>query len=793
MSETPNETACAAKAVVRQRSWTSPSLTELPKLSQLTLASAIGGGGGTGGGGSTVFGILLALLALAGCSTVDRQAPEAATPPVLAGSIACHADVATGTVACDGPQHAISREIIGGQGRMVALRSTNVGYAAGVFSFDVTVQNLTSQTLGWDGTGFVSGFDSVIVFIESGPNVTNGTGAITVANASGTSTFTAGGQAYFNYDSLAPGQTSALRTWEFNVPGSVTTFDFTVQVAARVPDYTGVLRWAPVAEFTNAAGGVLKDIAANSSTDAIAVGSGGRTYRKAGGTWELLPVQVTEDWVAVEAIGGGKYLGATAGTVYLFDRNVWRPLYTPGFPILSLSGTAVDRIIVGGFEQLRWLGTGGWQSAGIGGRTYKWVAALGGDQAVALATQSGQVRLNFNSATVTSTSDGFDHTAFYAGLNGNFGFGAMNGGVPPSYIKDDASGFLYGPKNDTIVDAVDFGAAAAERWAVMRSTTSGVSVLRHRSTGGTWSTVATLPGPVVRMTQDSAGGLYLLFDDGIRRWNGSGVVDELRMTDSLTAIWGDDTLAFVGTASGKVWRYSGGSWADLGAASGSSILSIHGLPGGYAYALDVAGQLLWYDGSTWGLAGTFPGATAMYAFAMNDLAITISAPGLSIVLHGDPAAFANEANPAGVTAAVRAIWGTSSTDFWLVGDGGNIMYYDGSSYAWDQFYSDDLLAIHGDNNSDIWISGKNGVRLHKAGAMWIGWDGGPTVSAIWTPRGDWAYYSLATGQITAYNSSGGAFNDATIPFANGEVRQFSGVSTNSLWALIGNGLYRGMR
>jgi hypothetical protein len=37
--------------------WTPPAVTELPRLTDLTLVTGppIGGGGGTGGGGSTVF------------------------------------------------------------------------------------------------------------------------------------------------------------------------------------------------------------------------------------------------------------------------------------------------------------------------------------------------------------------------------------------------------------------------------------------------------------------------------------------------------------------------------------------------------------------------------------------------------------------------------------------------------------------------------------------------------------------------------------------------------------------
>jgi hypothetical protein len=42
-------------AAEEKRAWTAPSVTELPRLTDLTLQTGIGGGGDTGGSGSTVF------------------------------------------------------------------------------------------------------------------------------------------------------------------------------------------------------------------------------------------------------------------------------------------------------------------------------------------------------------------------------------------------------------------------------------------------------------------------------------------------------------------------------------------------------------------------------------------------------------------------------------------------------------------------------------------------------------------------------------------------------------------
>jgi hypothetical protein len=47
----------ATRPAAPKRAWTTPSVSDLPRLTELTLQTGpfIPGGGGTGGGGSTVF------------------------------------------------------------------------------------------------------------------------------------------------------------------------------------------------------------------------------------------------------------------------------------------------------------------------------------------------------------------------------------------------------------------------------------------------------------------------------------------------------------------------------------------------------------------------------------------------------------------------------------------------------------------------------------------------------------------------------------------------------------------
>ncbi|HEX6746502.1 MAG TPA: lamin tail domain-containing protein [Longimicrobium sp.] len=125
--------------------------------------------------------------------------------------------------------------ILGGQGQYVRITSTNVAFDAGTgtFSADVTVQNLLPTAMGTlDGVNADPA--GLRVFFHAGPAVTSGWGTVTVQNADGTGVFTAAGQPYFQYPGiLAPGATSAPRTWQFHADPDVAWFAFTVYVSTH--------------------------------------------------------------------------------------------------------------------------------------------------------------------------------------------------------------------------------------------------------------------------------------------------------------------------------------------------------------------------------------------------------------------------------------------------------------------------------------------------------------------------------------------------------------------------------
>lgn len=67
-------------------------------------------------------------------------------------------------------------------------------------------------------------------------------------------------------------------------------------------------------------------------------------------------------------------------------------------------------------------------------------------------------------------------------------------------------------------------------------------------------------------------------------------------------------------------------------------------------------------------------------------------------------------------AALRSVWGAADDDFWVVGELGTIMHYDGRSLSLiDSGTQANLMAVHGTGPDDVWFVGDQGATLH--------WDG----------------------------------------------------------------------
>ncbi|MGB7212968.1 MAG: hypothetical protein WBC97_10115 [Gemmatimonadales bacterium] len=791
----PTERAVAPALPASRRPWIVPSVEALPKLTELTLLSPIGGGGGIGG--STVFGLLLAaglLFGVGACSDDIVRPSTPSRPAAAVQTITCRADVRAGSISCAGPESTLGPVTLGGQGTRVLLRSSNVAYdsVTHIFSADVTLENLLAQTL----------IGATDVFFESGPTVTAGTGLVTVANPTGVNTFDHPSQPYFQYaDSIRFDQVSPPLNWQWSVPATVTSFDFTVLVYAQVQDAQGVLFWSEVPQFHSDS---LIDIAVNSSTDAMAVGLFGEVLHKVGSAWSEPPVQHSGEWAGIAAIGGGKYVGATTtGNVLLFDGQVWKLVRNAGFTIAGVTAYAANRIAIGGDSggspHISWLGDNGWFSISVGGSTpFSFLTSDGTDQGVAANAGGSVYRFNFNSPT-PSGSSGSPITAMYGAVSTNdFGYAVFSGGG--GILDFGTSAQIYSGGFDTTVDAIDFGSGGPNWWAAVRSITTDSSVLMSW-TGGTWSDRATLPAQVTRIKQDSSGGLYLLSSDGIRRWNGSSIVDELvtSAADYPTALAAAGSRAAVGTVEGNVRRYVSGSWvtSDPDGAATDSIVGIQ-MAGGDTILAAEGKKVDLYDGASWSMAVDVGSIPIAGFWAANGSQLVVFLSGTSSVYRMTSLNdyTHNTSDPGGGTPVqLTAAWGSSIDDFWLVGNSGQVVWYNGTGYVNESpGPSNNLDAVAGTSSSNVWVGGTNGYIAHWNGSGWTDCSlpTTETVTSLWISADGTVYAGTPFAADTLQNLVCGV-RVPTIPNGGGTVRALQGSSSNQLWALVGNSVFEGQR
>ena len=80
-----------------------------------------------------------------------------------------------------------------------------------------------------------------------------------------------------------------------------------------------------------------------------------------------------------------------------------------------------------------------------------------------------------------------------------------------------------------------------------------------------------------------------------------------------------------------------------------------------------------------------------------------------------------------------AVWGTSATNVFAVGQNGTILHYDGLAWtAMNSSTSEDLYAVWGTSATNVFAAGRHGTILHYNSVSWESMIGiGYTLSAIW--------------------------------------------------------------
>jgi hypothetical protein len=727
MPDAPRQTPAGSSIVPARRIWSLPILRELPKLTDLTLASAIGGGGGTGSGGSTVFGLLLAVGLLAsGCSADQSLEPSAPAMPKAVATISCSGNVTTLKLTCSAPQAAPGVEILGGQGVEVALRSSNININGfGEFEVDVSLQNLSTQRLGWDGST-PTGEE---VFFVSDPLVDVGT--ISVAHAS-QATFTAPSQKYYQYiGMLEPMQTSAPVLWTFHLSGGVQNFTFNVMVAADVFDQGGPLQWRPVDGTTQR---WFKDVVASSATDRMAVGNNGLSAHYTGGKWVALPPVTTEHFNAVTAVAPGEYYAATgSGAVFHFKNRVWTQLYhrgdyLPFYAIWAKDSTHIVAVGAGGITS-HYSG-GSWGDDNTGAADFNAVSGSADGSLVSTLSNDGEVW-----TSVGGGAFGLDPN-FYPiiGAVGDIAYDA-SGNALISYID-----FCCGPPVGMIVSsagAVIFASGslwprqllpyATDKLAFgyydFGGGTYGVSDLDYSSLLGTDAplTLAVPTFDIAQLTATNAGPAQFETTSSsghLLSWDGATWTDDQGSGDWTDPdLWGIGDSIYAIDGIGGFHKIVNGVTTTL--PSAGAFLHLWGISSTEFWTINETEAWHFDPVNGWTNEHTVPGIPSRV-----NVDVWADPTGTSVIVLGENGEISSRISGVwtdqSIPRNVTAVWGCDSHNAWITTYEGEVWkWVDGAVTLDSALGPNHLRAINGNQFCDPWVAGDNGTMWHRFGGVWI--------------------------------------------------------------------------
>jgi len=133
---------------------------------------------------------------------------------------------------------------------------------------------------------------------------------------------------------------------------------------------------------------------------------------------------------------------------------------------------------------------------------------------------------------------------------------------------------------------------------------------------------------------------------------------------------------------------------------------------------------------------------------------------------------------------ISGVWGTHGSDVFAVGSGGMLLHYDGNS--WSRTSLDgigDLNAIWGSSATDVFAVGDNGLIIHYDGDNWSLMGSGTTdldMSGVWGTSGTDVFAvgkHEHTGGVLHYDGDGWSAE------SEGPVNAIWGSSANDVWAI----------
>ncbi len=699
-----------------------------------------------------------------------------------------------------GGRIAPSDVIVGRQNIDVNLALSNFSYSAttGIFQFNSVVTNLLNQPLGTtDGVHSTS--TATRVFFYTLPAVTKGVGTVTVNNADGTGFFTQSQpQPYYQYTSpIAPGASTAAKTWQLKITGTVTNFTFAVEVDAALPAEKSIRRWVTLWQgLTNDS---LTSVWMRSASDVYAVGLSGSLLEYNGTAWSTVTgpkttgstsnnyravsgqagAAVASVWVVGDA---GALLHDTAGTwssikTRLKHTNlygVWGASAGTAFAVGS--GTAILQVTNGNVNTMSTPG-------GVSSTLY---GTWGSDSVHVWAVGDGGTILFYDGASWVQQSSGTSQTL--SGVWGHAATDVFAVGANGTVLHFDGTSWSNQTTSVTAPLSGVGGSSGTDVWAVGENGTT----LHYN--GSSWSVVGPHTGiPLSSVTAGGATPWAVGAEGSLLSYNGTAWQVSTQSGLSLNAVWAASAADVWVATLGTVLHYNGTGWTNAYVAPGDSMTAIWGTG-----ATDTI-----YVGGSQGDAAVYAG-NSWSPFAFNLHLHSLWGTSSTNVYGGAASATVGHYNGASVTdlslpsnTTAQGVWGSSASNVIAVTSNGSAYRYIGSGSTWTAMTMPqgvtNLDAVFGSSASDVYAAGTNGSLVHYAGSgSWTGMTSGTnqTLRGVWadSPPSGYSADAYAVGDAgTVQHYNGSAWLNMPTPSSAGNLLAVFGTSASNVYVVGDNG------